>query len=140
MEQPFDQPCNCDVRLSEKKTPCKYSYNKNILYSEIHVGQQVMVIIAGDFILNMDKELDSMNINKPKTRLKVFNLIENWDLKNGFREIYPEKKRYSWRKKTPVKQARLDFFLLSEFLIPPTVSVEYENSYRSDHSPVFVKS
>ena len=89
----------------------------------------------------MDKELDSMNyknINKPKTRLRVFNLKENLDLKNVFREIYPEKKRYSWRKKTPVKQARLDFFLLSEFLIPPTVSVEYENSYRSDHSPVLL--
>ena len=37
-------------------------------------------------------------------------------------------KRYSWRKKTPIKQARLDFFLVSESLIPSTMSVEYENS------------
>ena len=106
---------------------------------EIHVGQQV--IIAGDFNLIMDKELDSMNyknLNNPKARLEVFNLIENLDLKDVFREIYPEKKRYSWRKKTPIKQARLDFFLVSESLIPSTLSVEYENSYRSDHSPVLL--
>ena len=85
----------------------------------------------------MDKELDSMNyknLNNPKARLEVFNLIENLDLKDVFREIYPEKKRYSWRKKTPIKQARLDFFLVSESLIPSALSVEYENSYRSDHS------
>ena len=89
----------------------------------------------------MDKELDSMNyknINNPKARLEVFNLIENMDLKDVFREIYPEKKRYSWRKETPIKQARLDFFLVSESLIPSTVSVKYENSYRSDHSPALL--
>ena len=38
------------------------------------------------------------------------------------------------------RQAKLDFFLVLESLIPSTLSVEYENSYRSDHSPVFVKS
>ena len=106
---------------------------------EIHVGQQV--IIAGDFNLIMDKELDSMNyknLNNPKARLEVFNLIENLDIKDVFREIYPEKKRYSWRKKTPIKQARLDFFLVSESLIPSTMSVKYENSYRSDHSPALL--
>ena len=78
------------------------------------------------------------DLNNPKARLEVFNLIENLDIKDVFREIYPEKKRYSWRKKTPIKQARLDFFLVSESLIRSTLSVEYENSYRSDHSPVLL--
>ena len=78
------------------------------------------------------------DLNNPKARLEVFNLIENLDLKDVFREIYPKRKRYSWRKKTPIKQARLDFFLVSESLIPSTLSVEYENSYRSDHSPVLL--
>ena len=53
----------------------------------------------------MDKELYSMNyknLNNPKTRLEVIYLIENLDLNDVFREIYTEKKRYSWRKKTPI--------------------------------------
>ena len=60
------------------------------------------------------------------------------DLKDVFREINPKRKRYSWTKKTPIKQAKLDFFLVLESLIPSTLSVEYENSYRSDHSPVLL--
>lgn len=35
-----------------------------------------------------------------------------------------------------MKQARLDFFLTSYFLSPFVSSIKFENSYRSDHSPV----
>lgn len=38
--------------------------------------------------------------------------------------------------KNPTKQARLDFFLISESLQVTTPCVKLENSYRSDHSPV----
>ena len=51
----------------------------------------------------MDKELDSVtykNLDNQKAKLEVLNLIENLDLKDVFREIYPERKRYYWRKKT----------------------------------------
>lgn len=38
--------------------------------------------------------------------------------------------------KKPIKQARLDFFLISESLLNLSLYVKYENSYRSDHCPV----
>lgn len=55
-----------------------------------------------------------------------------------FEKCTHKKKRFSWRKRSPIKQARLDFFLVSESLISSTKCVEYENSYRSDHSPVLL--
>ena len=47
-------------------------------------------------------------------------------------------KRYTWRRKKPFQQARLDFFLLSEDLLTSVKKCKIENSYRSDHSPVLL--
>jgi hypothetical protein len=55
-----------------------------------------------------------------------------------FEKCTHKKKRFSWRKRSPIKLARLDFFLVSESLISLTKCVEYENSYRSVHSPVLL--
>ena len=49
--------------------------------------------------------------------------------KSTIKSIYLEEKN-------PIKQARLDFFLISCELSPFIQTIEYENSYRSDHSPV----
>ena len=61
----------------------------------------------------MDPELDHMNykhFNNPKARKEVFKLMEELNLKDIFREMYPTLIRYSWRKINPLKQASLDFF------------------------------
>lgn len=57
-------------------------------------------------------------------------------MEDSFRISHPELKRYTWRKKNPVKQARLDYFLTSNYLSPFIHNIKFENSYRSDHSPV----
>lgn len=38
-----------------------------------------------------------------------------------------------------MKQATRDFFLISETLTNRVPQTEYENSYRSDHSPVILE-
>ena len=58
------------------------------------------------------------------------------DLNNVFREIYPEKNDILGGKRHLLN--KLDFLHVSESLIPSTLSVEYENSYRSNHSPVLL--
>ena len=55
-----------------------------------------------------------------------------------YRDAYPELKRYTWRRKQPFHQARLDFFLISEDLLASVKKCNIENSYRSDHSPVIL--
>jgi hypothetical protein len=41
-------------------------------------------------------------------------MIETDMLTDPFRELYSDLKRYTWRKRTPLKQAKLDFFLISQ--------------------------
>ena len=61
----------------------------------------------------MDKYLDSMNykhLNNPQARIVVLRLIETLSLVDIFRENAPNLRRYTWRRKNPIKQARLDYF------------------------------
>ena len=64
-------------------------------------------IICGDF--NMYKY---KNINNPKARNTVLSLIESHSLLDIYRQYHPQTKHYSWRKRNPIKQARVDFFLV----------------------------
>ena len=61
----------------------------------------------------MDKDLDLMNykhLNNPQTRIEVLKLIETLSLVDIFRENAPNLRTYTWRRKNPIKQARLDLF------------------------------
>ena len=55
---------------------------------------------------------------------------------DAYREFHPDVNRYTWRKHNPIKQSRLDFFLISETLLVNTSNADILPSYRSDHSPV----
>ena len=61
---------------------------------------------------------------------------ENYKLHDPFREAFPSFKRYTWRKRSPLKQARLDYFLLSEAMHSSVNKSSIEGSYRSDHSMI----
>ena len=50
-----------------------------------------------------------------------------------------EKKQYTWRTNNRSKQARLDFFLISENFLIDTENVCLETGYRTDHSMVILK-
>ena len=62
------------------------------------------VMICGDFNLVLDPLLDShnyTNINNPKARQKVIQMINDLDLTDSFRYMNNNVKRFSWRKKIP---------------------------------------
>lgn len=83
------------------------------IYSTQHV------ILGGDFNLVLNKKIDTMNyvhLNNPKSRQEVLNLMDNFNLKDIYRSNNPELKRYTRRRKNPIKQARQDFLLISESL------------------------
>ena len=56
-----------------------------------------------------------------------------------FQLLNREKKIYTWRKKTPLKQSRLDYILISESLSNVVEKFTIKPSYRSDHSAVIWK-
>ena len=101
-----------------------------------------LLIMAGDWNCVLDLDLDRKNYvsdnNRPRTRLSIRNLMNQHDLFDVFREVNGNKRSYTWRRFNSLKQARLDYFLISEQLIHETKSVVINSSYRSDHSPVIL--
>ena len=65
----------------------------------------------------INPELDYYNykgINNAKARDEVLKLINEKYLIDSFRENFPTTKKFTWKKKNPCKQARLDYFLISK--------------------------
>ena len=74
--------------------------------------------------------------NNTKSRQQVLNIMDILNLIDVFRENNSKLRRYSWRRRNPIKQSRLDFFFISETFLTLAPKIYYENSYRSNHSPV----
>lgn len=94
-------------------------------------------IICGDFNLVLNPEIDYYNykrINNKKARENLLKHITERLLIDPFRDFFPSVKRYTWRRCNPVQQARLDFFLVTEDLVPNIKNCEIQSSYKSDHS------
>ena len=71
------------------------------------------VIWCGDFNLVQNPKLDYKNyksINNKNAREKVLEIINDQHLVDPYRDAHPELRRYTWRRKQPSQQARLDFF------------------------------
>ena len=86
-------------------------------------------------------QLDYFNykhINNKKAHEKNLEIKEMYSLYDPYRESHPSQRRYTWRKKTPLKQARLDYFLITDSLLPFINKTLVEESYRSDHSIIIL--
>ena len=70
--------------------------------------------------------------------LEVFYKCDS-PLSDPFRDLFPDNKRYTWRKNNPLQQARLDFFLLSPILQSCCSDTYVKPSFQSDHSIIIMK-
>ena len=98
-------------------------------------------IICGDFNLVQDQQMDTfnyVNINNPKAKEMVLKIKDDFDLSDPWRVLNPDKKRYTWRKNNPIKQARLDFFLISSEMLNIIDFADIIPGYRTDHSMVVI--
>ena len=97
------------------------------------------IIIGGDWNLVLDYTLDYYNYkyhNNIKAQEQVDNLMINLDLLDIWRELYPEMRRYTWRRNTPLQQSRHDFFLISDLLSTFVTDADIKAGYRTDHSMI----
>ena len=76
------------------------------------------------------------NINNPMAKEKLLQLMENFNLVDYYRILYPDNRVFTWHCKNPVKHARLDYFLISENLSNVVENISIKAGYRSDHSAV----
>ena len=97
------------------------------------------IIVVGDFNIALDQDIDCCNykqVNNPKARKAVEEMMLDLGLADIWRENNPDCKRYTWRRPNPLKQSRLDYFLLSDLLIWYFEDADILPGYRSDHSMV----
>ena len=101
-----------------------------------------LVIVAGDWDVMLNMKVDAnnhkSNVGRPRARREIFDLIEEYDLFDAWRDINPEKQRFSRRKFNTTKHGGLDYFLISSELMPEVVGARIGSSYRSEHSVVLL--
>ena len=100
------------------------------------------IIFTGDWNLVLNPHLDYdnyKNINNPKAKEAVDDMISEFSLADVWRESNPQLKRFTWRKQMSLKQCRLDFFLFCEELMGNYQESDIIPGYRSDHSMVILK-
>ena len=120
------------------------SYGDNELFftdidNLLQSSDERSVIIGGDFNCVLDLNKDRKNCttnNRPKSRAKILEIMASHNLIDIFRSRNPDKEIFTWRRFNTNKQARLDFFLISEDLINETIDTKVERKYRSDHNPI----
>ena len=72
-------------------------------------------ILCGDFNLIMDPDKDCFNyvhVNNPRARKILLEFKTKYYLVDVYRELNPESKRFTWRRKNLMKPARLDFLFI----------------------------
>ena len=90
------------------------------------------LIICDDFNVVLNPEMDCsnyLNINNPKRQV-LLETINSHNLIDVFRYFHPDTQRY----KNPIKQARLDYFIVSSPFTDHISKCNIMASYRSDHS------
>ena len=113
------------------------------LKHKIEEFQNEKVIICGDWNMIIDVKMDSNNylhINNPRARQVVLNLLEEEKFVDPWRVLHEDEKKYTWSRLNPIKkQARLDFFLISESVFQYVIDSDIISGYRTDHSAIILK-
>lgn len=126
---------------------CLYGPNKDDPHFFVKLKEKLSqinhdYIIVGDFNLVLQPDIDYFNynnVNNPKARETVLEMILEYDLIDPWREQNLEKLQYTWFKKNPVKKARLDFFLISSNLFTDVENAYILPGYRTDHSLIILE-
>ena len=98
-------------------------------------------IYAGDWNIALDHTKDTMNyqtVNNPRARNELINKISELGLVDIYRELHPTEKKYTWKQWGSHKFSRLDFFLISNSLLPYIQKVDILSKCYSDHCPIVI--
>ena len=114
----------------------------NYIFNSFEIAENTVFIWGGDFNMIFDTTLD-VDGGFPKLKInslsKILLMMSENDLCDIFRVRNPDTRRFSWRRKTPFKQRRLDFFLVSDTMQENIESTDIIPSVGSDHSAIKIK-
>ena len=109
----------------------------NFIAGLLNQNEEEYVLWCGDFNMIFNPTFDShnyINLNNPRSRTVVMNMMEEYNLVDTFRYFNPEIKRFTWRRQNPLKQARLDYLIASSSFTDLVNKTDIIPGYRSDHS------
>ena len=69
----------------------------------------------------------------------IKDLCTQFDMVDAWRVLNPDTCRYTWRRKRPQIQCRLDFFLVTQNLMCNVKSTNISTGYKTDHSLIDIK-
>ena len=84
------------------------------ILNQLQISENTTFIWGGNFSLFFDVYLDALGGSrrlKVKSLSKLLSMMSENDLCDIYRIRNPTAKRFTWRRKSPFKQRRLDFFL-----------------------------
>ena len=101
-----------------------------------------LTILCGDWNLVINPDIDTYNylhINNPRARQTVLKFIGEDNFVDIWRVFHENKKRFTWSRRNPVrKQARLDFYLISDALFPYITDTSITTGFKSDHHGILL--
>ena len=117
-------------------------FYENEVFKKLDSWNPHHVIFVGDWNLVMEQNIDTLNYqnaNNTLARLEIIKKMSEHNLIDIFRELHPTKKSFSWKQWGSNKFARLDFFLISDTLLPFVEKAEILPACFSDHSPILLE-
>ena len=101
------------------------------------------IIIGGDLNTALDPNLDKYRNNEEQTAnektifaKQLLSLCEKIDLVDSWRTLNPNLRRFTWRQTNPLRQSRLDYWLISSHLLKLSTEIDIIPSFKSDHSAI----
>ena len=70
------------------------------------------------------------------SREKIEEMLETFELLDPWRTCFSNGRNYTWRQSSPIKQSRLDYFLVSEDLFSLMKNTKIIPGYKTDHSAI----
>ena len=102
--------------------------------------ESLPIIMCGDLNIALDQKVDTYNydnVNNARGKRELKRLMKTHELKDSFRELNPGSIRYTWRRCNPsIKQARLDYILVSSSIFGSVQKAYILPVYRTDHAAV----
>ena len=140
----------CDIKAEEKLLTLANLYAPNMddpiffnkVFNHLKDFKCEEIILGGDFnlVLNVEKDKKGGLLRTHQKALAVVNqACEEFNLTDIWRILNPESQRYTWRRRKPEIQCRLDFFLISSSLICDTNLADIAPGYKTDHSIILLE-
>ena len=114
----------------------------NTLGQDISKFENSLIILGGDWNSTRNFKLVNMNYvkhNNPNSVKELNKLCDDYNLVDAWRINNIDKKQFTWIQGISNKQARLDYFLITEELLSITSKNNIETKYRSDHAPISIQ-